>query len=130
MYMVIWSKAIALVLFLVSILALSVPPQPSLTNPDILSLPSKNPTSSVLPSANVSISAPAFRTNLSLDFLETGAVVKNAQPICNAMFGTNLSMRSCYDALGSFSDDTIPLTFGDRGHGYNVQLPRRVISRK
>lgn len=122
-------KAIALVSFSTFTFALSVSPQPSLTNSDILSLPSKNSSALLLPSANVSVSAPAFRTNNSLDVLGPNGVVNNAQPVCNAMFGNNLSTQSCYDALGGFPDDTAPLSFGARGHDYNIQLPRRVISR-
>jgi len=116
------SKAIALVFSFTAVLALIVSSQPSLASPDNLTL--------LLPSANVSVSAPAFKPNLNLDFLSRNGVINDAQPVCNDMFGTNLNMQSCYDALNGIHDDTVPRSFGDRGHSYDVQLPRRMISRK
>lgn len=79
-------------------------------------------------SQNISVSAQGFQSNLT--FLNADTInIANTKPVCNGtMFGTNLKINSCWDALKLLGTDTTPTTFGDRGLGLNIQLPRRYSS--
>ncbi len=80
--------------------------------------------------SNNSVSAPGFLSDLTFlnDDASQSAQIK---PVCNgSMFGTNLQVNSCWDAMKLIAPDTTSVTFGDRGHGFNIQLPRRYSSCK
>lgn len=79
---------------------------------------------------NISVSTPGFQTNLT--FLDAGIInVARIKPVCNGtMFGRNLRTNSCWDAIKLLATDTTAITFGDRGLGLNIQLPRRYSSCK
>lgn len=78
----------------------------------------------------VSVSEPGFQSNLT--FLnDVSTKDAKAKPVCDgAMFGKNLQKTSCGDAIRFLAPETTSMSFGDRGHGFNVQLPRRYSSCK
>lgn len=83
------------------------------------------------PTSDVAVSAPFFGTNLDPSVLSSlGDLGSNVQPVCGDNFGTDLNLLSCHSALSGFSVGKRPISFGDRGHGFDVQLPRRLSSCK
>ena len=73
-------------------------------------------------------SAPAFSSGFN--FL-SAATYTNNEPVCKGdLFGDRLNQAQCYDALRKIIPSPRALTFGDRGHNFEVQLPRRYSSCK
>lgn len=94
---------------------------------DGITLPVNGTDGALLP-ANFSASAPAFSSSpVFLSLSELG----RSRPECRGkMFGHNLDLVTCYQAAGKIPQSQIPVKFGDRGYGYDIQLPRRFSSRK
>ncbi len=110
-------------------LGLLLPSYALAAKPSSISLPANGPLLiPTLPSSSTSVSAPAFQSDPT--FLDT--VIDNAEAsetVCNGtMFGSHLNTASCYDAIQLLTDSTTSMSFGDRGQGCNVQLPRRFSS--
>ena len=55
--------------------------------------------------------------------------VSSYSPDCSILYGRNLNLASCQNALAKISRITTPMTFGQRGTGdWDVILPRRYLS--
>ena len=55
--------------------------------------------------------------------------VSTYSPDCSVLYGGNLDLASCDNALEKISQVTTPMSFGERGMGtWNVVLPRRYLS--
>jgi len=46
------------------------------------------------------------------------------------VFGRNLNLQSCVEAMNSMKDFHLPRTYGERGEGYDINLPYRFLSSK
>lgn len=130
--MAILSLALKQLIFLASlhpVFALVLPTADILTNPNNSPL-HLNITSPavILSSPNESASAPAF--SFPSKFLSPSTTAL-PRAVCNGdRFGYNLQLVSCRDALDGIIDSTVSASFGARGHGFDVQLPRRFSSGK
>ena len=112
---------------------IALPAEPSLGKPIALSIPT-NISSQVsllnpFPS-NVALSAPALQANFSPDSLVATEGLTTSQPTCNASLGTNLNVESCYKAMSGMSYARSLMSLGQRGHGYDIQVPCRISSRQ
>lgn len=101
----------------------------SLLPSGVIDIPSNGSLSDIQsPSPNASAFAANIPSNpifLSADSVSTG----EAKAVCNAtMLGSGLKAFSCWNILSFIENDSAPMTFGDRGHGFDVQLPRRLSS--
>ena len=91
-----------------------------------------NSTLPTTPAAEVALSAPIYEnTNTTLSILN--GVNATANPIsakCDEMFGTNLNLNACYDAIIGINPKTKYLSFGRKASGSTYQLPHRMSSSK
>ena len=103
-------------------------------NPIYLSNPSNtsSPIALLIPQASdAAISASAFASNATFQTLVTAQNVSNTfGPICQADFGTGLDLLSCFSAISGFMGLQGHVTFGIRGQGQEIQIPRRFSSCK
>ena len=93
-----------------------------------------NPNISSIPASffsNASASAPAFDSDSSPVILDGRYGSSTNGPIkCDITFGSDLDVHNCYNALRGVIDLRDELSYGDKGGGFDVQLPRRMSNFK
>ena len=119
---------LTVLLVLSSISALNLPSPNALTQPDGI-LGGSNLTTAIINATTWNFaSAPA--SSSEPNFLNSTSSA-DGEPICKGdSFGYLLDLTQCYDAIGRIIPSPGWSSFGDRGLGCDVQLPRRYSSCK